>query len=120
MNIAAGRPGTLVLDLRTPSPERRGRLQGTGVRIERVSLSELLERIGWDELDVLKVDIEGDEFELFSDPAAARAHIIVGELHEFAAPSDFAGLAPYLPEFDVRDPELAGHGVVMFRAIRRT
>lgn len=120
MPLAAGQPGSIVFDLGVPSTERRGQSRSiAGYEIARVGLSEILARLGWDEVDLLKIDIEGDEFALLADPSIERARVIVGELHAAGAPDGFAGLNDVLPQFDVEHDPLGGVGVVMFRAIRR-
>lgn len=119
LQLAAGPPGEITMDLGMPSTERRGSGSATGVRVRRISLGQLLDLLDWPVLDVLKVDIEGDEFDVLREVAASRAKVIVGELHAAAAPSDFPGLASLLPTFDVHCSSLR-ENYVMFRAIRRT
>jgi hypothetical protein len=120
MPFAAGAPGSIVIDLDSPSTERHGEEHNArGHEVRRLGLDELLEDLRWDEVDVLKIDIEGDEFALLADPSIERARVIVGELHARAAPADFAGLESWLPRFDVAHPPLEGLDFVMFRAVRR-
>jgi FkbM family methyltransferase len=120
MPFAAGEPGSIVIDLRTPSTERQGGQDSAGGHeVRRLGLDELLERLAWDEVDVLKIDIEGDEFALLADPTIERARVIVGELHARAAPAGFIELQSWLPRFDVVHSPLDGLDFVMFRAVRR-
>ena len=56
--------------------------RATGVMVETVTLDQLL--AGLDEVDLLKIDIEGSEFSVFdaaSDDALGRIRRIVGEIH---------------------------------------
>lgn len=51
--------------------------------VTTMSIPTLLKRKGWDAVDLLKVDIEGYEKELFRDGPSwlSRVRVIVGELH---------------------------------------
>lgn len=120
MPFAAGAPGSIMLDLAAPSTERSSRHPtGLGHEVRRLGLDELLGRLGWDDVDVLKIDIEGDEYALLSDPSIEKAGVIVGELHAAAAPSGFRGLTEELPGFEVTHGSPAKAEVTMFRAVRR-
>ena len=53
------------------------------------TLTEIMERMNWDGIDLLKVDIEGAELEIFLKNSAdwiRRTRIIFVELHEQYAP----------------------------------
>lgn len=115
--FAIGDPGSIRFDLAAPSTERRGRPTGDGIDIERRSLGHLLESLGWDTVDVVKVDVEGDEYAIFEDPALGLAQFVVGELHPAAEPASFGDLASALPRFDVAVSH--NRPTVMFRAVRR-
>lgn len=53
-------------------------------RVQALTVDELMRRHGIDYIDVLKIDIEGAEKEVFADPSAwiDRVGIIIVELHE--------------------------------------
>jgi FkbM family methyltransferase len=66
--------------------------------VEGVTLSELLDRAGISEADLVKIDIEGSERELFEQVGqwAARVRAVIAELHgSFTAPDADALLAPH-------------------------
>jgi FkbM family methyltransferase len=116
--LAVGAPGLVKLDLSVPSTERHGG-SGAGETVARVGLQDLLMQLDWPSVDVLKVDIEGDEYALFEQEAVGRARFIVGELHTGSAPAGSGELPSLLPGFDVR----VGHehgGCAMFTACRRS
>jgi FkbM family methyltransferase len=54
------------------------------------SIGEILETSGRDHIDLLKLDVEGTEYELFASPEAdawlSRTHTLVAELHEGIKP----------------------------------
>ena len=101
LQLAVGAPGIVSMDLSVPSTERRA-ADGAGVQLRRVTLSELLDELGWEAADILKIDVEGDEYDVRADPAARRTRVIVGELHTRAAPARFPGVPALLPDHDVR------------------
>lgn len=52
------------------------------IEIEALSLADVLDRAGLERVDLMKIDVEGAEWGLLTDPAfTARADAIVGELH---------------------------------------
>ena len=55
----------------------------TGIRVRTVSMGTVLADLGWTRVDLLKLDIEGGELELFasSGPWLDRVRTIVGETH---------------------------------------
>jgi FkbM family methyltransferase len=58
----------------------------TGVEVETISLATLMERLGITKIDILKLDIEGAEFELFvstPDDVLRRIGQITVEFHDF-------------------------------------
>jgi FkbM family methyltransferase len=117
--LAIGVPGWVRMDLSLPSPERSPVSTDDAQGIRRISLQSLLVMLGWDEVDVLKVDIEGDEFMVLADTdTVQRARIVVGELHMDRAPPDFAGVETLLPGFVV-DTISRSAGTAIFRAVRR-
>lgn len=67
-----GVPGVVRMD-DSPEIASHSRRVGaeTGVEVEGVTLEQLLERCGWDRADLLKIDIEGAEYELFAQTPSA-------------------------------------------------
>ena len=67
----------------TPPPASDG-AHDDAARIDAIDLASLLDELGLDRLDLLKIDIEGAEYEVFagSGPWIDRVDVIAGELHE--------------------------------------
>jgi FkbM family methyltransferase len=69
--------------------------------IEGITIPSLLERKGWDKVDILKMDIEGAEKEIFSAPAdwLSKVRLLIIELHDNYNPGAtktfFKALEPY-------------------------
>ncbi len=63
----------------------------TPVTVPTVSLAELLDANDIDDVDLLKLDIEGAEWEVFDGPVDPRVAAIVGEVHgrEEKTPASF-------------------------------
>ena len=63
----------------------------TPVTVPAVSLTELLDAHGIDDVDLLKLDVEGAEWEIFDGPVDPRVAAIVGEVHgrEEKTPASF-------------------------------
>ena len=85
-------PGEDEVELAMAGPTSAGSVVdeggGTTVTVQAVDLDSLVDRVG--SVDLLKLDIEGAEFELLraASPATlARIDTIVGELHLWADPS---------------------------------
>lgn len=55
----------------------------TGGAVEGLTVASLLDRAGWGDVDLMKIDVEGAEWGVFSDAAAwaGRVRAIIGELH---------------------------------------
>lgn len=52
------------------------------VAVQTVTIDELLDRLGWDHVDVMKLDIEGAEYEaLAACRSLERVRIVIGEMH---------------------------------------
>lgn len=60
------------------------RNNATGVNVSLITVPEIMACMGWDHIDVLKIDIEGYEKYLFADAPEWLSHVsaIVGEIHE--------------------------------------
>jgi len=76
--------------------------------IAAVTIPDLLNRAGADRIDILKVDIEGAEAELFSENTAwlERVDLLVLELHERFVPGCRAALDAAIERSGVRFSEL--------------
>lgn len=77
--------------------------EGGSIEVEAVSLGDLLTRLDLRQVDLLKLDVEGTEWQLFDDPAPLAAFdTVVGELH-FQQPGQSSDRARgALREFDVQ------------------
>jgi len=80
------------------------------VPVRTVTLASVFRDHGFDEVDLLKVDVEGAETEVFTDPAAlAQVQAIIGEIHETLIGQDAESFcAERLPGFDVHVVERPG------------
>lgn len=102
--LAVGVPGKQAFADNAPSTERSS--GGLGSRaavtyVESVSLSSVLDELEWPRCDLLKVDVEGAEWDIFEDgEAMSRVRGIVGEAH---ARGSFRSVAEALPDFDVEE-----------------
>jgi FkbM family methyltransferase len=81
--------------------------------IEAVSIGHLMQQAQWDTIDVLKIDIEGSEKELFAEnvePWLPYAKLIFVEVHDHmrmgASRSVFAATSKYQFSFDMKDENL--------------
>ncbi len=73
----ADQTGTRNMDMNEGPSQSRGLLQGddpSGLKVETFTLSDFLKQIGHEEIDLLKIDIEGGEHEVFqsSSPEVLR------------------------------------------------
>lgn len=78
-----------------------------------VSLPDLLTRYGIDRIDLLKIDIEGAEREIFSDsaPWIARVGAIATELHDHLTPGATRAFEAATADFQVRGRRGENHFV---------
>lgn len=116
MQFAIGTDGPVRLDLSAPSSERR--VSCRGIEVVGISLSELLNRLDWTHVDLLKIDVEGAEFAVFDDPAMGCVAAIVGEIHHTYAPAGWVSTAASLPDFHVEADASPFSSTTLFRAIR--
>jgi FkbM family methyltransferase len=93
--------------------------EGEAIEVPQRSLDSLLEEASIDRVDLLKVDIEGMEYETFAASRAVQTRVatVLGEFHAFipAVATQEAAFFALLERFDVereRDGQL-------FRAVRR-
>jgi FkbM family methyltransferase len=82
----ADHSGSVALDQSAPSVSRKSQKAGSGVaeRVPALSLNELLDGFGLGEVDLLKLDCEGAEFDVLlssDDRVLRRNRVIVGEYH---------------------------------------
>jgi FkbM family methyltransferase len=91
-------------------------------KIAAVTVPELLERAGADRIDVLKVDIEGSEQQLFSENTAwlARVGLLVLELHDRFVPGCRAALDAAVERSGVHFDELQRGDDVLLSTTRFT
>ena len=59
-------------------------MTGVAIEVETVTVPEILRQAGWDEIDFLKVDVEGAEKAIFRDCGAwiGKVRALVAELHD--------------------------------------
>lgn len=87
--------------------------------VQTVTMPELLERAGVDTIDLLKIDIEGAERELFSENTdwLARVRLLVLELHDRFVPGCRAALDEAIRRSGVRFEERSrGEDVLFIRS----
>jgi FkbM family methyltransferase len=95
-----GIDGVVVRAAATGAPGRfevaRGRAPGSDVvvaasagSVSGLTVSDVLDRAGWDSVDLMKIDIEGDEWGVFADVGAwaGRVRAVIGELHPVSSES---------------------------------
>ena len=83
-----------------------------------ITVPQLLEETGWDEINILKLDIEGAEFEVFSDGAEAwvgRVNCFIFECPDPARPTTTARIFAKLPSQNYRT-EICGESLVVMKA----
>ena len=91
-----------------------------GERVAALSLGDLLEQHGLDEVDVLKLDCEGAEFDILhsSDDRLLRRHrFIVGEYHAEKR-AELEGLLSRLEAARFSVSSSGGESLGLFRAVR--
>jgi FkbM family methyltransferase len=110
LHLAVGSDDPVYIDLALPSAERQASRRG--VVVPSKTLARLLDDLGWDQVDLMKIDIEGAEHAVFADPAMSRVRAIVGEMHGTGE------LRALLPGFDVDANPAIGSAATMFRAVR--
>ncbi len=81
--LAISYPGLGRASFRTRPPESRASGRDVG-RVESLSVQDLIRDRGIDRIDLLKIDIEGAEREVFAEPEAwiGKVDCIVAELHD--------------------------------------
>jgi FkbM family methyltransferase len=85
--------------------------------IDAVSIDQLLDAQGWDEVDILKLDVEGAEWELFGESAARwlkRVKVLVFECPDADRPGTTARIFKAFADLDV-DVRIAGEKVCLVR-----
>ena len=83
-----------------------GRTGQVDRRVEGVSPITLMRRLGLESIDLLKLDVEGAEYELFSDGTDAwlpRVRAIAVEVHDDLRPGSRAALLAACRDFSVRE-----------------
>jgi FkbM family methyltransferase len=82
------------------------------VTVRAVTLASLWREAGVEEVDLLKIDVEGAETEVLADPAPlARVGAVVGEIHERIIERDAEDfVAERLPGFEVHVVDRPGEG----------
>jgi FkbM family methyltransferase len=67
-------------------------MSGAAIEVKCVTVPEIMKLAGWDEIDIMKLDIEGAERLLLKSSAdwAGKVKIIVGELHDGYTVEEFS------------------------------
>jgi FkbM family methyltransferase len=83
-----------------------------GVEVEGVTIAALMRRFGLSRVDLLKIDIEGAEWEVLSDwTSGPRPAAVVGEFHPAALPVPLEDMLRVLDGYEIvpRDRSTEGH-----------
>lgn len=128
----SGTAGWLSLDVRNGEPLMMGTGASTqsangSIEVEAISLADVLDHVGGDPIDLLKLDCEGAEYDILLTASAAtlsQVHRIVMEYHQFTGPSRLPELVGFLETSGYRvnhvpsvvHPKVIGY----LRAIRST
>jgi FkbM family methyltransferase len=89
----------------------------TGDSIQGVSVDSILQKMGWDRIDVLKLDIEGAEYELFDrnvDGWIDRVSAFVFEVPDSDRPGSTQRIFKAVAHMDF-DVHVAGENLVLLR-----
>ncbi|MBI3355646.1 MAG: FkbM family methyltransferase, partial [Nitrospirae bacterium] len=96
--------------------------QVTANSIPATTIQELLREVGASSVDLLKLDIEGAEKELFEDQTSAdwltRTHALIVELHDRFKPGCTAAVERAIANYDFRRSQ-RGENLVFVRETRR-
>ncbi|MGH2980189.1 MAG: FkbM family methyltransferase [Solirubrobacterales bacterium] len=91
----------------------------TPVSVPAQTLDGLIAELGLERIDLLKIDIEGAEFQVLpSSRQLHRVQAIIGEIHAYLSDEPVEQLLSCLEGFDVRVPPLAGRANVSLMATR--
>lgn len=83
-----------------------------------ISVGMLLKRLNWSHIDLLKIDIEGAELEVFShdcDSWMDRVNVLVIELHDFCRPGCSEAFFRALQHFPQYTSHLLGENLIIKR-----
>ena len=91
------------------------------VSVPAITLSTLLRETGIDRVDVLKLDIEGAEFDVLAaaQDELGRVGVVAAEIHYDLGSADEAAVRGWLHDFDCRFTPLGRPGRFMLLATRR-
>lgn len=118
----AGRSGTVEIAQTGASVSRKvGRGSSKAERVRAISLEELLDRHGLGEVDLLKLDCEGAEFDVLlssDDRVLRRNRVIVGEYH-VPNRAELRRLLGRLEEAGFTTTASSGESLGVFEALRK-
>jgi FkbM family methyltransferase len=89
--------------------------------INAISINTILNKYNINQIDILKIDIEGSEKEVFSENIdwLERVKVIIIELHDFrkqgCSSTFFAALEQYLPHYKL---EITGECIIIYNLNR--
>jgi FkbM family methyltransferase len=111
------RPAKLALEF-GDTPEGCRVYEDPRANCEAVTIPQICDEAGWDEIDILKLDIEGAEYELFSNGCEGwigRVNCFIFECPDPARPTTTARIFAKLPSADYRT-EICGECLVVMKA----
>jgi FkbM family methyltransferase len=84
----------------------KNELNSTGLKIEAISINSILELCNIEKIDILKIDIEGAEKELFTKGTLAwldKCHYILVEIHDYINPGASRAVFESLTDYNLND-----------------
>jgi len=118
----AGADGDIAFHVSEQSASSSMQQRGPGgdtVLVRGSTLEGLLAELGWDRVDLLKIDIEGAEFDVLGRGGLLhRIDALVGEFHYDLAPVGTPDLSDLLPGFRFEVHQPAGAGRLLVKASR--
>lgn len=86
LEAAVGRSGTIYLHENRNASTVLGAADVETAPVATLSLTEVFEAFGLIDVELLKVDVEGAEFDVLADPAIRRCRQVTVEFHDFLDP----------------------------------
>ena len=96
------------------------KLDGDSISIDSITIPDIIERYSIKKVDLLKIDIEGAEVELFSenyDSWLPRVKYIMIEFHDRSRPESSKTVREALSRFNFRDLGMVGENAVFVNDI---
>ena len=96
------------------------KLDGNSISIDSITILDIIEKYSIKKIDLLKIDIEGAEVELFSenyDSWLPKVKFIMIEFHDRSRPESSKTVREALSRFNFRDLGMVGENVVFVNDI---